>query len=90
MFYIYFIKSLKNGKVYTGMTEKNPKDRITDHNYGSNKWTKENGPFKILYYERYLCKKDVQNRERFYKTGVGRLIRNSILKVMESLNNTGL
>ncbi len=89
MFYVYFIKSLKNGKIYTGMTKKNPEERLMDHNYGSNKWTKGNGPFKILYYEKYFCKKDAQNREELYKTGIGRLIRNSILKVMENLNISG-
>lgn len=83
MYFVYFIKSLKNNKIYTGITEKNPEVRLSEHNNNSNKWTKENGPFEIVYYEKYFCKKDALQRENFYKSGIGRKIRNSILKTME-------
>ncbi|MFA5175551.1 MAG: GIY-YIG nuclease family protein [Patescibacteria group bacterium] len=79
MFYIYFLKSKKNEKVYTGITEKDPLVRLKEHNNGSNQWTKKNGPFKLLYYEKYFCKQDALSKEKFYKTGIGRKIRNLIL-----------
>ena len=75
MFFVYFIKSLKNKKIYVGSTEKIPTERLKDHNYGSNKWTRENGQFELVYYEKYFCKKDALKREEFYKTGFGRSIR---------------
>ena len=85
MFFVYFLKSLKNNKIYTGSTEKIPEDRLKEHNYGSNDWTRENGPFELLYYEKYFCKKDAKARELFYKTGLGRLIRNSMIGVVEDI-----
>ena len=82
MYYVYFLKSLKNNKIYTGSTTKLPEKRLQEHQIGSNKWTSANGPFKLLYYESYLCKSDAIRRERFYKTGVGRKIRNIIFEVV--------
>ncbi len=79
MYSVYFLESIKSGKVYVGFTEKDPAFRLKEHNAGTNQWTKQNRPFKILYYERYLCKADAQSREKFYKSGVGRGIKKSIL-----------
>ena len=79
MFYIYFLKSIKNGKIYVGSTNKNPAVRLYDHNAGSNKWSRENKPFNLIYFESYFCQKDLLHRERFYKSGVGRKIRNAII-----------
>jgi len=79
MHYIYFLKSSKNNKICVGYTETNPPERLKQHNQKSNKWTRENGPFLLLYYEKYFCKKDALMRERFYKTGIGRKIRNAII-----------
>jgi putative endonuclease len=83
MFYIYFIKSKRNGKTYMGVTEKDPKDRLKEHNCACNKWTKENGPLKLIYFESYCCKKDALAREKFYKSGFGKLIKESIIKTIE-------
>ena len=84
---IYFLESLKNKKIYSGFTEKKPQNRLKEHNAGLNKWTKENGPFEILYYEEYICKEDAMRREKFYKTGIGRMIRNKIIEVMRNFKN---
>lgn len=83
MAYVYFLESLKNGKLYVGSTEKLPDDRLTEHNNGSNKWTKENGPLKLIYYEKYFCKRDAEDRELFYKTGFGRMIRDAIIETVK-------
>ena len=85
MFYVYFIKSKINNKIYTGFTSKHPKDRLKEHNSGANEWTKNNKPFELIYFEEYECEKDAKKREAFYKTGFGRKIRNLILK--ELTNN---
>ncbi len=86
MYYVYFLKSEKNRKIYTGSTEKTPAIRLKEHNQNSNQWTKENGPFKLVYYESYICKDDAMAREAFYKTGFGRLIRGAIFEVVEKIN----
>lgn len=67
------------------MTGRDPRERLKDHEYGSNKWSKENKPFDLIYFEKYFCKRDATERERFYKTGFGRVIRNSILKAVINL-----
>jgi len=82
MYSVYFAKSLKNGKTYVGYTEKDPTERIKEHNQGSNKWSKQNGPFTLIYYEKYFCEKDARLREDFYKSGVGKRIKKAIIEEM--------
>ena len=79
MFYVYFLRSLRNGKIYTGCTSQSPKDRLDEHNRGLNKFTSENKPFELVYFEEYICKEDAKKRELFYKSGFGRKIRDIIL-----------
>ncbi|MEI8061196.1 MAG: GIY-YIG nuclease family protein [Candidatus Berkelbacteria bacterium] len=80
MFYIYFARSLKNNKVYVGYTEKHPDERVLDHNHGSNKWSKINKPFILIYFEEYHCKIDALSREKFYKSGFGKNIKKLIIE----------
>ncbi len=69
---VYVIKSEKNGKRYIGMTVKDIKERLKEHNSGSNKFTRNNKPFNVLYYEKGYCKPCAIIRERFLKSGRGR------------------
>jgi putative endonuclease len=80
MFFVYILLSLKNNKSYVGYTEKLPAKRLADHNLGSNKWTSENGPFKLIYYESYYCKTDAIHRENFFKSGVGKQLKKIIIE----------
>ena len=72
MFTVYVLKSLRNGKRYVGSTEKEALIRLREHNYGSNKWTRENGPFKLIYTEQFEIKSEALKREKFLKSGQGR------------------
>jgi putative endonuclease len=81
MFYVYFLKSLKNRKVYVGFSSKDPGVRFTEHLNGSNVWTRQNGPFELIYFESYYCGEDARNREKFYKTGVGKKVKQAIISV---------
>lgn len=83
MYYIYFAKSIRNGKIYVGRTGKEPKERIREHNTGSNAWSKQNGPFNLVYFEMYNCLKDSILREAFYKSGIGKRIKYAIVKEMD-------
>ena len=83
MYYVYFLKSIKNNKVYVGFTSKDPRTRLEEHNIGSNAWTKANRPFKLIYREEYLCKTDPQKRESFYKMGFGKKIKQAIISVLD-------
>lgn len=79
-YYVYLLKSLKNNKSYIGFTHKKPEERLKEHNSGHNKFTKENRPWKLIYYEIYSCKKCARLREEFYKTGVGKKIKKILLE----------
>jgi predicted GIY-YIG superfamily endonuclease len=48
---------------------------LVDHNNGlGGKYTRDNRPFRLIYYEAYISKADALAAERFYKTGYGREI----------------
>jgi len=86
MFYVYFLKSLKNNKIYTGYTSKLPAERLIEHNQHSNVFTSQNGPFELVYYETYHCKRDAMLRENFYKMGFGKQIKEIIVKYTETIS----
>ena len=72
MYYVYVIESLKNRKRYVGFTSKPVSVRLEEHNRGTNKWTGQNRPFKLVYYEEFESEKEARRREKFFKTGKGR------------------
>lgn len=53
MYYVYALKSLKDQKYYTGMTD-NLERRLKEHNRGAaaTPSTVFRGPFKLVYYEK--------------------------------------
>ena len=69
---MYILKSLKNNKLYTGYTS-DLKHRFEEHNsLVGGSYTSKNAPFKIMYYECFLNKKDALMEEKFLKSGKGR------------------
>lgn len=85
MYSVYFAKSLKNGKVYVGSTEKEANKRVEEHNQSSNQWSRLNKPLKLIYYEQYICKEDAVKRENFYKSGFGKQIKNAIIEATKDI-----
>jgi len=71
MFYVYILKSQKNGKLYKGYTN-DLKRRFKEHNSGKSVFTKNNGPWKLVYYEAFISEKDAKREEVFLKSGKGR------------------
>ncbi len=69
---VYVLKSLRNGKRYIGSTSKDAFERLKEHNGGTNTWTKQNGPFRLLYTEKYATRTEARRREYFLKSGQGR------------------
>ena len=80
MDYIYVLKSLKNNKRYIGSTSLSPEERLQQHNYGANKFTKGNRPFELIYQESYPNKTEARKRENFLKSGIGRKYLDQIFK----------
>jgi|AACY02.16.fsa_nt_gi Predicted endonuclease containing a URI domain len=66
MYYVYLLKSEKNGRMYTGYTS-DLKQRMTDHNSGKSSYTRSNRPYRLVYYEAFASKSDAQKRERNLK-----------------------
>ncbi|MFA6427654.1 MAG: GIY-YIG nuclease family protein [Candidatus Magasanikbacteria bacterium] len=72
MYYVvYFLESTSYPhRHYIGYTT-NLKNRIKYHNQGLVTSTKNFKPWKIIYAEMYLDKKDAMGREKFLKSGSG-------------------
>jgi len=86
MFYVYIIRSKKNGKKYTGFTN-NLRKRFKAHNNNEVFSTKGRGPFELIYYEACINKGDAIAREKYLKSGMGkRYIAN---RLKRSLSLTG-
>jgi putative endonuclease len=62
MFYVYLIKSKKDGRCYTGSTP-DLKRRFIEHNKGLVRSTAPLRPFTLVYYEAYRSEKDARLRE---------------------------
>ena len=70
-FYTYVLESALDKERYTGYTH-NLKQRIEEHKKGINFSTKFRLPFRLVYFEGCLNKKDAQRREKYLKTTQGR------------------
>ena len=78
MYYVYILKSLKDGNNYVGYTP-NLKLRIEKHNKGLVPATKNRRPLNLIYYESCLNKGDALHREKYLKTSWGkRYIKNRL------------
>ncbi len=66
MFYVYVLRSKKDGNLYTGSTN-NLKRRFKEHSDGTVFSTKHRRPFELLYYEAYRVEKDARIREHNLK-----------------------
>lgn len=80
MFYTYCLQSLRFRKLYIGFTD-DLKRRFFEHTTGrGGDYTKKNGPWRLIFYEAHVNKKDAQEMERFYKSGYGKEILKKKLK----------
>ncbi len=71
MYYVYILKSKINSKLYKGLTS-DLKRRVKEHCSGNSKFTSENGPWELVYYEAFNKKDDAIREEKFLKSGKGR------------------
>jgi len=71
MFYTYIIQSQLNQKFYRGYTELDPNDRLKFHNKGTVPATKENRPWKLVWFAGFETKQKALNFEKYLKSGSG-------------------
>lgn len=86
MFYTYVLQN-KNGRLYTGFTS-DLRKRFKEHNTRRSKYTKDAGPYELIYYEACVSAADARVREEYLKSGTGKRYIKSRLKRFLSL--TGL
>ena len=83
MYYVYVLKSKKDGQFYVGYTA-DLKRRFELHNKGKVESTKYRRPLELVYYEACLNKEDALHRERYLKSTYGkRYIRNRTKHYLE-------
>ena len=82
--YVYVLRSRKNGQWYIGST-KNLQKRILSHNVGKNRSTKSGSPWGMIYCEVSLNRDDARARERYLKSGQGRRYLKNRLKFFFAL-----
>jgi len=76
---VYILRSEKNGRLYIGVTQ-DVNLRLEQHNKGENRSTKTYCPWKLVRVEKYKDKLLALKRERFLKTGKGRIAVRNFLK----------
>jgi len=66
MYYVYLLKSKKNGSLYIGYT-KNIEERLKSHNNRLVEYTSKYKPWELIYYESFLSLEDAKKREKSLK-----------------------
>ena len=83
-YYVYVLRSKKNNFWYTGLTV-DLRKRFNQHNSNIIGWTKNRGPFELIYYEASKNMTDARSREKYLKSGMGKRYLKNRLKRFLSL-----
>ncbi len=83
-YYVYVLRSKKNEMWYTGLTD-DLRKRFNQHNKGLGGWTKNKGPFELIYCESCKNVTDARSREKYLKSGMGKRYLGNRLKRFLSL-----
>jgi putative endonuclease len=71
MFFVYVLRNEK-GRLHTGFTS-DLVHRLGQHNDGVTKSTKNRGLWRLIYQEEYKTRAEAMRREKFLKSGQGRV-----------------
>ncbi len=71
MFFVYAIKSEKDGRIYVGMSA-DAEARLKEHNAGKTKSTKGYTPWRLIYKEEVINRVEARKREIHLKSGIGK------------------
>ena len=77
MYYVYAIKNKEN-RIYVGLSKEVDR-RLLDHNSGRVFSTKGYRPWDMLFIEACENRIDAREREKYYKSGIGKEYLKSIL-----------
>ena len=79
MFYVYILKSLKDGSYYVGSTS-NLKKRIHRHNRGHSISTKGKKPLVLVYRKEYKLRLEAVREEKRIKSQKSRIYIENLIK----------
>ncbi|PNQ75256.1 endonuclease [Hanstruepera neustonica] len=79
-YFKYVLSSEVDGRLYKGHTD-NLDNRIIEHNVGKTKSTKGYLPWELVYFETFETREESIEREKYFKTGVGRQFLKQKLKI---------
>jgi len=85
MYYVYILRSKRNGKLYTGYSI-DLKRRIQEHTQKKTHTTARMGRITLIYYEAFISEKDARERERYLKTTQGKRTLKLMLKHTFAIN----
>ena len=71
MYYVYVLRSLADGNMYTGATN-NLQRRLEEHKKGYVESTARRLPVELVYYEACIEAEDAYRREKYLKSGNGK------------------
>ena len=71
LYYIYGILSIKDGRIYVGLT-RDVEKRLNDHNSGKVFSTKGFCPWQLIYQEKVIRRERARFREKYFKSGCGK------------------
>ncbi|MFH1089061.1 MAG: GIY-YIG nuclease family protein [Candidatus Uhrbacteria bacterium] len=71
MWFVYILQSELDKRYYYGFTERDPLERLKEHNDGKSLYTKKFRPWKIVWYAAFSTKKKAQNFEVYLKGNSG-------------------
>ncbi|WP_194976314.1 GIY-YIG nuclease family protein [Aquiflexum lacus] len=78
-YYVYVLISEKDNLFYTGYT-KDLRGRLSEHNSGNVISTRFRRPLKLIYFEGCLSQQDATRREKYLKSGNGKIYLKSRLR----------
>jgi len=78
-YYVYVLRSSIDKMLYTGYTS-NLKQRIQNHNEGKVPSTRNRKPLELIYFEGCLNQQDATRREKYLKSGNGKIYLRNRLK----------
>jgi len=70
MYYVYILRSKKDGRLYVGSTN-DLRRRLAEHSEGKNNSTRYRLPLDLIYYEAYQSQADARIRESRLKKSAG-------------------
>ena|SRR5438876_4866375 len=88
-YYVYVLKSAKDGQLYTGYTCDLMK-RLNEHNSGLVSSTKNRIPFRLIYWEGCLNQQDATHREQYLKSSWGKRFLKNRLSEFLGIKNKNL